>query len=140
MTPEETKSMENALPQPPEYKERYEKVAPFIKILEMWAEGYKIEAQSKIQQNKEWRKLPENPGWSFNYNEYRVVRKQNREKKSILATEEDHTAMQKFTFAKDRNTGKIYTTSWDEFAQLTHSHKRYLIYNPDTKCWEDWGE
>jgi len=114
MTPEETKKA--------------------IEVMQGYVDGKEIEYYTK--DFDDFWEGNDSPGWNWAGYKYRIKPQQV----SIPATEEDIAVMQNYTFVKHRNTGYIHPLTWDEFAQIELYRKKCLIFNPDTKCWEDWGK
>ena len=132
LTREEIEEMNKPKEASPEYKERYEKVAPFIKILQMWADGNEIESQSKIGADREWRKLPDNPGWNFNYSNYRLAGKPF----TSPATEEDLKYMENYEWFKE--VGSELKFYLDKTSLPKNGF--YQIFDPVSRTWQDWSE
>ena len=98
------------------------------------AEGKEIEILVyDYNGRKEWGDC-KNPDWNWDSHDYRIKPQQV----SIPATEEEISYIESVPKL-------IVKSKWsNEIHVLPKEHEQYkkecLIYNPDTKCWEDWGE
>lgn len=63
-------------PDSPEVKRRYNRVIPFILLMEKWAEN-EIDLQYRPKGNLEWKHISGDPQWNFGDMEYRTIPKSN---------------------------------------------------------------
>jgi len=111
MTPEETKKC--------------------IEVMQGYVDGKGLEYKWRSQDI--WQTLIGVPLWNWHDLDYRIKLQQV----SIPATEEEISYIESVPklIVKSKWSNEIYV--------LPKEHEQYkkecLIYNPDTKCWEDWG-
>lgn len=117
MTPEETKKC--------------------IEVMQAYVEGAIIECLNHDEPLGQWRVIESIQVWDWNKYDYRI-----RPKTIIPVTKDEFTEME-LKWYKSKTSGLLFCPAKDSDSMVyPHeiNYKDYLILNPDTKCWEDWGE
>ena len=101
-------------------------------VMLAYANGKKIEHRWRGSSN--WMKMDGYPVWNWEGYQYRIKPQQV----SIPATEEELERINRKTvwIKNKRNPDCMgHVLANDKIID-----ENWLVFNPDTKCWEDWGE
>jgi hypothetical protein len=116
-----------------------------IAIMEAWKKGEEIEYRELLSPESIWRNISEIPPnetlWVFEYRHFRV------KPKSIPATEEELEAIELLGLAIKHKADKNGTICQLSYLRLLPDGSNtpkdlkdnYLIFDPITKTWQDWG-
>ena len=101
-----------------------------IEVMQAYLDGKKIERRM-YEKNDFW-EADDHPNWNWGFYYYRIKPQQA----SIPATEGELKKIQNMPYIKAKSSGNIYAATSYELAVANKSN--FYIFNPDTKCWEDW--
>jgi len=103
-----------------------------VEVMLAHANGKKIEFRWRGSSN--WMEMDGNPNWNWEGYQYRIKPQQV----SIPATEGELARInQKTVWIKHKKNLK---SMGNVLANNKIIDGNWLVFNPDTKCWEDWGE
>ena len=101
-----------------------------IEVMQGYVDGKEIEYYTK--DFDDFWEGNDSPGWNWAGYKYRIKTQQV----SIPATEGELKKIQNMPYLKAKGSGNIYAVTSYELEAA--SKNNFYIYNPDTKCWEDW--